>query len=306
MSSAARTFDFDLAIIGGGSGGYAAARVGSTAGLKTLVIEGGKEVGGLCILRGCMPTKALLYAAEIMHLTTHAGTWGVRTKAVGFDFAQVMARKDMLIKEFADHRRQQLTDGRFTFISAEARFLDKHTLALSTDETLTAAHFIISTGSIVAPSPLPDLDQIGYLMSDDALTLKRPPESLVVLGGGPVAVEFAQFFARFGVKVTIIQRSPQLLRDFDEDAARELEKVFRREGLELFCDTQLVSAAREGKRKQITFEHDGQLRSVHAEEIFFGLGRVPNISRLGLEKAGVDAALETILTDAQMQTDVPH
>src|SRR5438034_5851671 len=192
---------YDLAIIGGGSAGYAAARTAAREGLKTIVIEGGKEVGGLCILRGCMPTKALLYAAEVMHLATHAATWGVRTKAVGFDFAQVMARKDMLIKEFADYRREQLTDGRFTFIRAEARFIDKHTLTLSTDETLSAAHFIISTGSIIAPSPLPDLDQIGYLTSDDALTLKRPPESLIVLGGGPVAVEFAQFFARFGVKV---------------------------------------------------------------------------------------------------------
>src|SRR5436190_19960415 len=142
MSSAARTFDFDLAIIGGGSGGYAAARVGSTAGLKTLVIEGGKEVGGLCILRGCMPTKALLYAAEVMHLARHADKWGIRTKAVGFDFAEVMARKDVLIKEFADYRFQQLTDGRFTFVRAEARFVDKHTVALSTGGTLSAAHFV--------------------------------------------------------------------------------------------------------------------------------------------------------------------
>src|SRR5205085_7784048 len=96
-------FEYDVAIIGGGSGGYAAARTAAAAGLRTAVIEGGKEVGGLCILRGCMPTKALLYAAEVMHLATHAGTWGVRTKAGGVDFAQVMARKDRLIKEFAAH-----------------------------------------------------------------------------------------------------------------------------------------------------------------------------------------------------------
>src|SRR3954467_2660294 len=158
-------FDFDVVVVGGGSGGFAAARTAAHAGLKVAVIEGGQEVGGLCILRGCMPTKALLYAAAVMHIASHAGIWGIRTKAVGFDFGAVMARKDLLIKEFADYRRQQLTDGRFTFIRAEARFLDKHTLALSTDETLTAAHFIISTGSIVAPSPLPHLDQIGYLTS---------------------------------------------------------------------------------------------------------------------------------------------
>src|SRR3954462_16005835 len=100
-------FGYDVAVIGGGSGGYSAARTAAAAGLRTAVIEGGKEVGGLCILRGCMPTKALLYAAEVMHLATHAAVWGVRTKGVGFDFGQVMARKDALIKEFADYRHQQ-------------------------------------------------------------------------------------------------------------------------------------------------------------------------------------------------------
>src|SRR5438874_7575711 len=153
MSRGKSAGQYDVAVIGGGSAGYAAARTAAAAGLRTAVIEGGKEVGGLCILRGCMPTKALLYAAEVMHLASHADKWGIRTKAIGFDFAQVMARKDSLIKEFADYRYQQLSDGRFAFIRAAARFLDKHTLALSTGQSLSAAHFIISTGSMVAPSP---------------------------------------------------------------------------------------------------------------------------------------------------------
>ena len=103
-----KRFDFDVAVIGGGSGGYAAARTAAGAGLKTVVIEGGEEVGGLCILRGCMPTKALLYAAEVKHLAEHAETWGVRAGKVGFDFKKVMARKNALIKDFADFRVQQL------------------------------------------------------------------------------------------------------------------------------------------------------------------------------------------------------
>ena len=97
-------FDFDVAVLGGGSGGYAAARTAAGAGLKTAVIEGGKEIGGLCILRGCMPTKALLYAAEVMHLAGHAEPWGIRAENVSFDFAKVMARKNTLIKSFADYR----------------------------------------------------------------------------------------------------------------------------------------------------------------------------------------------------------
>src|SRR6266850_1916476 len=132
MSGAQRSFDYDLAIIGGGSCGYAAARTAAGAGLKTVVIEGGEEVGGLCILRGCMPTKALLYAAEVMHLVTHAEPWGINAGKVSFDFAKVMARKDAMIQEFAEYRREQLTAGRFRFVRATAHFLDPNTLQLNT------------------------------------------------------------------------------------------------------------------------------------------------------------------------------
>ena len=150
-----KQFDFDVAILGGGSGGYAAARTAAGAGMKTVVIEGGKEVGGLCILRGCMPTKALLYAAEVKHLAKHAETWGVRAGRVGFDFAKVMARKNAQIKDFAGFREQQLNAGKFKFIRANAKFLDTHTVQLSNGKKLTAKHFVIATGSRVAPAPCP-------------------------------------------------------------------------------------------------------------------------------------------------------
>src|SRR5271154_730607 len=126
-----KRFDYDVAIIGGGSAGYAAARTVTGAGLKTVVIEGGKEVGGLCILRGCMPTKALLYAAEVKHLAEHAATWGVRAGKVSFNFAKVMTRKNAQIKDFADFRVQQLNAGEFKFIRANAKFLDAHTVELN-------------------------------------------------------------------------------------------------------------------------------------------------------------------------------
>src|SRR5216117_4216169 len=109
-------FDFDVAVLGCGSGGYAAGRTAAGAGLNTVVIEGGKEVGGLCILRGCMPTKALLYAADVIHLARHASTWGIRASEVSFDFAQVMARKNAMIEEFAYDRVRELTSGKFKFI----------------------------------------------------------------------------------------------------------------------------------------------------------------------------------------------
>ena len=340
-----KRFDFDVAIIGGGSGGYAAARTAAAAKLKTVVIEGGREVGGLCILRGCMPTKAMLYAAEVKHLAEHAATWGVRAGKVTFDFAKVMARKDEQIKDFADFRVKQLNDGRFKFIRANATFLDAHTVELSdtngaalsrqrlglrpssaalsavgarekapegwrspkpSGAILTAKHFVIATGSSVAPSPLLQLDEVGYLTSDDAVALKQLPKSLIILGGGAIACEFSQFFARFGVKVTLIQRSENLLKEFDADAGVEVAKVFRREGMSVFTGTKLVDAKRKGKLKSVTFEQNGKRVSVSAEEILFALGRVPNTASLGLENAGVKTENGRVITSAKMQTNAPH
>src|SRR6185295_15994102 len=124
-------YDYDVAIIGGGSGGYAAARTCVAAGKKTVVIEGGKEIGGLCILRGCMPTKALLYGAEVFHTVQHSQIFGVQTVSPKIDFPTLMARKDRLIADFASYRAHQLTSGKFDFIRAMARFADPHTLELS-------------------------------------------------------------------------------------------------------------------------------------------------------------------------------
>jgi dihydrolipoamide dehydrogenase len=306
-----KKFDFDVAVIGGGSGGYAAARTAAGAGLKTVVIEGGEEIGGLCILRGCMPTKALLYAAEVKHLAEHAETWGVRAGKVTFDFAKVMARKAAQIKDFADFRAQQLNGGKFKFIRAHAKFFDAHTLELKSaignrQSEITAKQFVIATGSRVAPPPLPPLNAAGFLTSDDAVALKKLPKSLIVLGGGAIACEFAQFFARFGVKVTLIQRSPQLLKEFDADAGAEIEKVFRREGIHVFTGTKLLDAKRSGKLKTVSFAQNGKTISVAAEEILFALGRVPNTEFLDLEKAGVKTENGRVVTNAKMQTTAPH
>jgi pyruvate/2-oxoglutarate dehydrogenase complex dihydrolipoamide dehydrogenase (E3) component len=320
-------FDFDVAILGGGSAGYAAARTAAGAGLKTIVIEGGEEVGGLCILRGCMPTKALLYAAEVMHLAGHPELWGIRTSNVSFDFKKVMARKNTLIKDFADYRREQLAGGQFQFIRANAKFLDEHTVELVSPlpasghpfpakrgvgrgegrpRQISARNFIIATGSNVAAPPLPSLREVGYLTSDSALALKKLPKSLIVLGGGPIACEFAQFFARFGVEVTLVQRSEHVLKEFDPDAAAVIEKVFRREGIKVFIGTKLVNAQRKGRLKTVSFKHEGKTVSVSADEILFALGRVPNTAALDLDRAGVATENGRIVANEFMQTSAPH
>ncbi|MFN7138805.1 MAG: dihydrolipoyl dehydrogenase family protein [Limisphaerales bacterium] len=299
-------FDFDVAVIGGGSGGYAAARSTAAAGLKTVVIEGGEQVGGLCILRGCMPTKALLYASDVLHLARNAVTWGLRVPKAKFDFGKVMARKDAMIKDFADYRQGQLMDGRFHFIRGLARFTDPFTVEVNTGEVVRAKHFVISTGSTIAPAPLPNLREVGFLTSDTALSLKKLPKSLIVLGGGPVAVEFAQFFSRFDVEVTLIQRSEHLLRDFDVDASTEIEKVFKREGITVYSCTKLEDAFKDKRTKGIVFRQNDKILTVRAEEILFGLGRVPNTASLQLDKAGVETEFCRIVTNSEMQTSASH
>jgi len=318
--------DYEVAILGGGSAGYAAARTAASAGLKTVVIEGGHEVGGLCILRGCMPSKALLYAAEVRHLAQHGATWGLQPGRIRFDFKKVMARKAAMIEDFAGYRRKQLEHGKFKFIRANARFVDSHTVELrpltpslspsdgervakpgeGKSRRLTAKHFIIATGSVISPSPLAALDEAGYITSDHALTLKKLPKSLIVLGGGAIACELAQFFARFDVQVTQIQRSPHVLKGFDGDAGAVIETVFRREGIKLFAGTKLLNARRHGNRKVVEFEQNGKRLQAEAEEILFALGRSPNTAGLGLENAGVKMANDRIVTDARMRTSASH
>jgi pyruvate/2-oxoglutarate dehydrogenase complex dihydrolipoamide dehydrogenase (E3) component len=235
-----------------------------------------------------------------------------------------MARKNALIRDFADYRVQQLNAGKFKFIRANARFVDAHTVELNpfrgsgresapsnqsrltSAATLTAKHFVIATGSTVAPAPLPQLDAVGFINSDDALALKRLPRSLIILGGGAIACEFAQFFARFGVKISLIQRSGRVLKEFDADAGMEIEKVFRREGIRVFTGTKLLDAKRQGKLKTVSFEQNGKIISVAAEEILFALGRVPNTASLELENAGVKTEQGRIVANDRMQTSAPH
>jgi dihydrolipoamide dehydrogenase len=299
-------WDYDLVVIGGGSGGYAAARSAVSHGLSVAVIEGGEDVGGLCILRGCMPTKALLYAAEVSHLAKESAVWGLKTPQVGHDFAEVMNRKNRIIGEFADYRKEQLEDGRFKFIRDHARFVDSHTILLQTGSKVTAQSFVISTGSKVNPPPLADLETVGYMTSDDALALEKAPKSLIVLGGGAVAVEFAQFFQRMGTQVTLIQRSETILKEFDADAASEVERSLTAEGMQLYTQTKLLAAKAESGLKEIEFEHKGERMRVQADEILMALGRQPNTAQLGLDDIGVETKKGRILCDSKMQSSLPH
>jgi pyruvate/2-oxoglutarate dehydrogenase complex dihydrolipoamide dehydrogenase (E3) component len=307
--SALPVYDYDVAVIGGGSGGYAAARTAAALGVRTVIIEGGEEVGGLCILRGCMPSKAYLESAHRWHEIKRAAQFGLKVEPVGVDMKAVQARKKCLIDDFVSYRRQQLNEGKFTFLRGRASFRDPHTLVVEREggrENLTAATFILATGSVINCVPVPGLDEAGFLISDTALALEKAPASLAVLGGGVVAVELGQFFARIGVKTTLLQRGQHLVRNYDEDVSAELERAFRAEDLDVRTGTKLIEVRRQGGDKIITFEQGGSVQELAVEEILCAMGRQPALEGLGLDQAGVEVKNGKLVLADTMATSAPH
>lgn len=300
---------FDVAIIGGGSAGYAAARTAVAQGATTVVIEGGKEVGGLCILRGCMPSKSLLESSHRWRDIREAAKFGLEVRPVRPRLDKIIARKKKLIAEFASYRVGQLESGKFTFVRGLARFTDPHTVEVTNGKQksiITAKAFVIATGSRIADVKLPGLAEAGFLTSDTALNLTKQPKSLIVLGGGVIAVELGQFFSDIGTKVTLIQRSPHIVKDNDEDVSATLEAALRDGGMKLFTGTKLISAERKGRTKTVVFEHAGKKKRVQADEILYTLGRVPAVDGLNLSQIDSTFNEGHVHVDESLRTRAGH
>lgn len=301
------TQTFDFIAIGGGSAGFNAARVAAGLGLRTAVVDGARELGGLCILRGCMPSKTLLYMAEVLHLAGKAKAFGLRIPSAKADMKAMQARKRRIIADFASYRDQALQSGKFTLFRAHARFADTNTIELSDGRKLRGRHFLIGTGSRVSVPPVPGLKDTPFWTSDDVLDLDFIPKSVIVLGGGIVACELAQFLVRIGAKVTLVQRSQHILRDHSDEASTVVQKALVDDGIELFAGTRIHGVARVGKGVKVTFEHDGKVITRTAAHLFNALGREPNTAGLNLAAAGVRTRADgQIVTNRWQQTSAPH
>lgn len=300
---------FDLIVIGGGSAGYAAARTARETVERVAIIDKGPALGGLCILRGCMPSKTLIYAAEVLHLARHGAAFGLEIPSASLDMAALQARKRRLIADFQDYRQGQLESDRFTLFREEARFVDRETVELlPSGRRLTARAFVIATGSQVNVPAIPGLNQPGVWTSDDILDLTDLPASIIVLGGGIVACELAQFLARAGVQVTQIQRSPHILKEASVEAASVIMRAFKAEGITLHTGTRLQHIDREGEGFCVHFvDAEGRGREARAETVLNALGRRPAVDQLGLEAA--DVSLDPagrIAVNAHQQTGNPR
>jgi pyruvate/2-oxoglutarate dehydrogenase complex dihydrolipoamide dehydrogenase (E3) component len=279
-----KTYDYDLVIVGAGSGGYAAARTARDLGATVALVDPG-PLGGLCILRGCMPSKTLLATSDRAQDVREAKVLGVGADEPRIDLPFVMARKREVIGGFTDYRVEGLRS--FPLYEGAARVVDATHVQVGDDVTLEAKSFVIGTGSVVAPAPILGLEDIGYIDSDAALEIETLPKSLLVLGGGYVACELGQFFARLGVDTTIAIRGKHLLSGEDDDVGDALTRYFRDEGITVETDVRFSRFERLRGQKVLHATQNGVARTFEAEEVFHALGRVPNVAGLELEKAGV-------------------
>ncbi|NCF88174.1 MAG: FAD-dependent oxidoreductase [Verrucomicrobiaceae bacterium] len=278
---------FDYIVIGGGSGGYAAARTAREVLERVAIVDGSEQLGGLCILRGCMPSKTLIYSAEVLHLAQQGNLFGLNVPEATPDMQALHRRKIEVIKEFSNYREQQLTGERFTLFRAKAKFIDERTIELDNGTRLTADHFMIATGSVVSVPPVPGLTEAPYWTSDDVLELDFKPEQVIVLGGGIVASELTQFLRRIGSEVTQIQRSEHILKEESPEASSVVEQQFRKEGIALHTGTTLKSVDYDGSMFTATFLQDEKEVTVKAAHLLNALGRRPATDGLGLAAAGI-------------------
>jgi pyruvate/2-oxoglutarate dehydrogenase complex dihydrolipoamide dehydrogenase (E3) component len=294
----------ELIVIGAGSAGYAAARTARDVGCDVALVDTG-PLGGLCILRGCMPSKALLASSDALADARDAAALGIHVKAVSIDVPFIAARKRALVKDFADYRIAGIEQ--FALYHGAARFLSPTEILVGEVTTLEAPKFIVATGSVIPPTVLPGLSETGYVDSDAVLELEEIPESVVVLGGGYTACELGQFLSRMGARTTMLIRSGHLLTQSDDDVGEALTEYFRDDGIDVVTHATLLGAHREGNRKIVRYVAGGQELQAAGDEIFYALGRVPNVAGLDLERAGVAyGAVGGIDVDATMCTSNPN
>ena len=301
----------DLLILGSGSTAFAAAIRAIDLGARVAMVER-RTLGGTCANRGCLPSKNLIEAARIVHEAAHPRYPGLAPAQVGVDFGALVAQKDDVVHAYRAKRYAAVADGlaELEVLDGDATFLDAHTVRVGR-HSRTADRILIATGSRPAIPPIPGLAHVPYLTSDlldadGAERLAELPGSLVVLGGGYVAVELAQMFARLGSRVSIVARSG-FLRGYEPELGQTLERVFVDEGIDVLAGARIdhVSGDHRGVELAIERPNGGQL--VHAERLLVATGRTPNTETLDLQRTGVAADAAGIITvDAQLRTSQSH
>ena len=275
---------YDVLVLGGGTAGSAAAEAAHRTGARVAMFNDG-ELGGLCILRGCMPTKTLLHAAHLVHHSSHSTTDGIRVKGADVDFAAVMANKDAKVERFKRAKIAGIEGGGYEVIDARARFSGPDTVEAGDEIYRFTRGAVIATGSVPSIPPIPGLDDVPYMTSDDVMRLTERPDSILALGSGAVGLELCQFFARIGTRVTLVSRR-RVFEKIDPVLADEMERVLGSEpGFDLIQPVRPVGVSRRAGKVEFRLEDE---RRVVADALLLGTGRSPLLDGLGLPAAGIE------------------
>jgi len=291
---------YDIVVLGGGSGGYACALRAAELGMRVALIERDR-VGGTCLHRGCIPTKALLHAAEIADQSKESATFGIKTSYDGVDMPGLHSYKNGVVDRLWKGLQSTIASRKIETIIGDGRLVSPTKVAVG-DDIYEGRHIVLATGS--QPRSLPGLEIDGYrvITSDDALTLDRVPGSVVILGGGVIGVEFASIWRSFGAEVTIVEMLPHLLPTEEESSSRQLERAFRKRGIGFELGAKFESVKDTGGGVTVSLEGG---KTLDAELLLVAVGRGPVSAGLGYEEAGVTVERGFVVVDEYCRTGVP-
>lgn len=295
---------YDVAVVGGGPGGYIAAIRCAQLGLKTALIEK-REVGGTCLNRGCIPTKALLHSSEVYHTLKNAAEFGVVAENAGFDYAKMGERKNAIVSKLRGGIASLLKSAGITVLSGEGKLKDKHTIIVGGADEITAESIIIASGSLASSIPIQGIDLPGVINSDGVLSLTDCPEQIVIVGGGVIGIEFATLFNNLGRKVTVIELLKDILPGIDGEISSVMRKLLEKRGVVIHTGARMKQIEG-GAPLRCLFEVDGAEKSVPCNICVIAAGRKPNTEALGLEAVGVQMQKGFLSVNEHMRTSVEN
>ncbi len=297
---------YDIAIIGGGPAGYTAAERAAANGLRTVLFEK-NALGGVCLNEGCIPTKTLLYSAKTLDNIKSAPKYGIIPEGnPTFDLPKIIARKQKTVRKLVAGIKQKLATHEVTVINSEATIEgedgERNILITYGEETITAEKVLICTGSETIIPPIKGLADCGYWTSKEALDNKEVPESLAVIGGGVIGIEFASFFNSLGTKVYVIEMLPEILGAMDKELSAMLRAEYTKKGIEFHLSTKVMAI----EKDKVIIEKEGEKSEIEAKQILLSTGRRPVTASLNLEKLGVEMFRNGVKVNEHMQTSHPN
>ena len=298
---------YDLVVLGSGAAAFAAALKASELDVKVAMVERG-TIGGTCVNVGCVPSKNLLGAGKILYECSKTNYDGISRCNSTVDFKQIINKKDELVLSLRKAKYIDVLDSmpNVTLFKGSAAFVSKNEAQVD-GKKLYGKKFIIATGSSTYIPPIQGIQEVDYLTNVEALSLKEKPNSMIVVGGGPLGLEFAQMYTRFGTKVTLLQRSPRIAPRQEPEISEALMQYLEEEGIQIYRDVRIVSVRQKGESKIVRAQVDSQTKEIEAEQLLMATGRRPNTADLHLENAGVKVREDgAIIVNSEMRTSAPH